>query len=290
MEEAEKKMFHFKPYRDTIAHPKYYYAFGNQPPVDLLETLPRKSNGALSQTSASFLCLGSGDLHSLIFSLWNWQTSLKFTKEKPTNLKFLLNDSHPGVVARNILFLFLIKNCRVKNPAEFKKDVADLWAFWFCHLISAKHYTKLTNNLEELYNWSESLDKWTQSPLGKLVSFYETDDLLKIRKFWDMWCHSDLLKGSDATNRLMKERDQRMKEKTTKVSKSLASFLKLVTGAVCADGATSAEVEKTKSEILQYVKLGSAYADSVLDLTDTGNSPTLNPTFFDDPCKYDVKK
>ena len=81
---------------------RYYYAYGNTPPDDLLQN----AHGA---EEPNILLLGCGDLRSCFYTLWkNLRSGISKHFE---GVHFVLNDNSSAVIARDIIFLHLCLKC-----------------------------------------------------------------------------------------------------------------------------------------------------------------------------------
>ena len=90
----------FLPHRYVCGDTRYYYAFGNSPAEDYLEHV-------LDNPFPSILSLGCGDMRSCFYTLWkNFDPT--FGNGHFAGVKFILNDISPAVLARNMLFLYLV--------------------------------------------------------------------------------------------------------------------------------------------------------------------------------------
>ena len=126
----------------------YYYAYGNTPPEDLLQSI------TTDVSEPEVLLLGCGDIRSCLYTLWN-----NFDPRHSRHFKgvhFMLNDTSAAVLARNIMFLYLC----TKMPSDkddVMKWVASFWSIWFCHELLPQHKQVLMDALSQLLEWSKSI-------------------------------------------------------------------------------------------------------------------------------------
>ena len=143
----------------------YYYAYGNTPPEDLLQSI------TADVSEPEVLLLGCGDIRSCLYTLWN-----NFDPRHSRHFKgvhFMLNDTSAAVLARNIMFLYLC----TKMPSDkddVMKWVALFWSIWFCHELLPQHKQVLMDALSQLLEWSKSIQSWSKgndNPLQNLIQF-----------------------------------------------------------------------------------------------------------------------
>ena len=163
----------------------YYYAYGNTPPEDLLQSV------TADVTEPEILLLGCGDIRSCLYTLWN-----NFDSRHSRHFKgvhFVVNDINSAVLARNIIFLYLC----TKMPSDkegIMKWVASFWSIWFCHELLPQHKQVLKDALSHLLEWSQSGESWSaeaKNPLRKLVNFVTPSTLAELHRIWQMWYNDD---------------------------------------------------------------------------------------------------
>ena len=242
----------------------YYYAYGNTPPEDLLQSI------TADVSEPEVLLLGCGDIRSCLYTLWN-----NFDPRHSRHFKgvhFVLNDISAAVLARNIIFLYLC----TKMPSDkddMIKWVASFWSIWFCHELLPQHKQVLMDALSQLLEWSKSIESWSERT--DFIQFVTSESLAKVHKVWQRWykddrpvenvrtCRSKLLKVHNA--------DYFQKAKTHLI-RLFGNYL---------EGRLSdSERKRMKREFETYYQNGFAFVEGLLNLPMPA-STSANSTFFE---------
>lgn len=249
---------------------RFYYAYGNTQAEDFLASVA-------GVRIPSILLLGCGDIRSCLHTLW---TNFDAGHKGPFDgVNFVLNDYSAGVLARNILFLYLCLQ-KPTDKAALKKWVATIWAIWFCHEISTEHNAVLKKALTELRSWCASLHAWTKSvanPLRNLVRFEHESSLCMVGSMWNLWLKKDRNSSGDS---IVKERTEehkrRLNDETSKaIAPSVAAAISVMH---CMD---TDHLQPLEDDINHYVQNGSAFAEGVLNLPMPSTEKVANATFYE---------
>ena len=258
---------------------RYYYAYGNTQPKDLLEHIHHDDI-----VLPNVLLLGCGDLRSCFYTLWKNFDSI-FGSKHFQGIHFLLNDYCSAVLARDVLFLYLIQQLYYLRHDEMKlkKWFCAIWAIWYSHELLPDHRQILKESLSFLHSFAESCSFWSQSsdnPLRNIVSFQEEETLTATRSMWKLW-----LKLCDVNVDWisLKKESSNSKFVPMKLSKSLSiTWCKKVLGLLVIDTCEE-EVEKMSGEFEKYFKSGCVFAEVTFQLSMLSSKceNIANPTFFE---------
>ena len=260
----------------------YFAAYGNTVAEDLLECV--RSN----VKDPSILLLGCGDLRSVFYSIWkNFDQVNMGDRElesfRFTRVKFVMNDLCVGILARDILLLYL---CTLRPKEESGKSVLKwlgaVWSIWYCHELLSRHEHLLSSALSSLVGFGAGMRAWssTDNPLSSFVQFTSKYILRDVCEVWKMW------KGStfgDKTVDMMKA-DRLHEKKRTSLYSYYREPLEEYFGEVLSKTKLFTErKEAMMSEVEAYLESGSAFAENVFDnsFSSTSRKTTVNTTFYE---------
>ena len=256
---------------------RFYYAYGNTPPQDFLQNIS-------AEREPSILVLGCGDIRSCFYSLWK-----NFDVKGPVRFDgahFLLNDISPAILARNILFLYLC----LKMPEEesaLRKWLGGMWAIWYCHELHQEHYDMLNESLRALCHHTEA---WASkdNPLHPLVMFSSPATLKEVKGMWQMWLDHDIDVSSVKEMFLGRESHLAMQGWAHNQAAHAVGFTEGVTQ-VPLETCICPKNQVQKIEVLEYLKRGSIFAESVLGINPLTSKTFINYTFYERPDgKYNI--
>ena len=247
-----------------------YYPYGNTPPEDLLQSI----TGDVSEPEV--LLLGCGDLRSCLYTLWN-----NFDPRHSRQFKgvhFILNDVSIGVLARNIIFLYLCTKLP-SNKDDIIEWITSFWSIWFCHELLPQHKQVLMDSLSQLLEWSKSPESWsekTNNPLRKLVRFITPSTLADIHEIWQIWYHDD------RSAEVIRSGRMELLKKTGSEEYHHQTEIHLVRcfGTFKFHMLSPSEIKCMKGEIEQHHERGTAFAEDVFNLP-AGQSSIANSTYFE---------
>ena len=244
----------------------YYYPYGNTPPEDLLEHVR-------SCEEPSILLLGCGDIRSCLYTLWKHFDPL-YCNDLCTRIQFTLNDQCAAVLARNVLFLYLLLE---KAEAKEKEWIPSIWAIWYCHELLPHHLEVLKSALTDLLSLSASQETWTTSnhPTCSMCCF-SGETLQQVREVWKVWRYKPF--GTPESVKTVRQKMQASCGFSAGVSPHYVSvFL----------GEMRRGMEETTFDAMvrdyeYYFKEGTAYAEVVCGQSDMcSDQHVVNPTFFE---------
>ena len=251
---------------------RFYYAYGNTPPEDFLDSVTEVKEPTI-------LSLGCGDLRSCYYTLWK-----NFHPQHKCNFSgvhFVLNDYSAGVLARNILFLYLC----IRMPTEMegkKKWVAAMWSIWYCHELLPEHEHVLRDALNNLLKWSSDVDSWSNepdNPLRNIVKFASLRSLREIHKAWKMWFHRTVNVKSVEEMRSARISEIRLMVRTD--WNTVATIMvNMVFGHLQHD-ISQRRFEKSGEEFISYLQCGHCFAESVLNLPVSLSVTSVNLTLYE---------
>ena len=235
----------------------YYYAYGNTPAEDLLEHVHFED-----VREPTILSLGCGDIRSCFYTIWK-HFDHSASRQSFLGARFVLNDNSAGVLARNVLFLYLaIKIPSWKQREAAKQWIASMWAIWYCHELLPSHEEMLREALNTLVSFSDTMESWQRSThrISQIVDFTDSSTLMKIRQMWKLWL-------------------------TTAKSFSVPKFTRTVPtfkliGSVYAKNAQKTKDAMDKDLTLYAVDL-SIYAEDLLNLPSPTDHKVVNSTLFE---------
>ena len=271
-------------------HFRHYYPFGNSPAEDFLQSV---APSECRQSHPTVLSLGCGDMRSCMFTIYK---HLGFrgnsTVNGPKGVYFVLNDRSASLLARNILFLCLcLRMPPLSNSGRpiLLKWIASMWSIWYNHELQPEHTHVLISALKELDMWSSTQRKWLDCPLGAVVLFSSPCVFATVRKVWASW-HAHYMEKS--VTEMTRERNDFQCHHMTK-----ANLIDKYTDRV--NGLTqiainesvmnsnqhsvhsSETIQKMMDEHIHYLTSGSVWAETVLGIPLSGNTTTVNPTFYE---------
>ena len=257
---------------------RYYYAYGNTQPEDLLKHIHRDDI-----VLPNVLLLGCGDLRSCLYTLWKNFDPI-FGYKNFQGIHFSLNDYCSAVLARDVLFLYLIQQLHYLRHDEMKlkKWFCAIWAIWYSHELLPDHRQILKESLSLLHSFAESCSLWSQSsdnPLRNIVSFQEEETLTATRSMWKLW-----LKLCDVNVDWISLKKESPKSEFVSMNSKLMSITKCrkVLG-LLSIGTCKEEVEKMSGEFEKYFKSGCVFAEVTFQLSMPSSKCEnfANPTFFE---------
>ncbi|XP_077999963.1 uncharacterized protein LOC144452692 [Glandiceps talaboti] len=167
------------------------YYWGNTPAVDLLKLPQNEGQDGVHPEKISLLLAGVGDLRNII------KTGASLPDEFEGQVEFYLNDINYHILARNVLFLYLM------FTADDITDIAStIVQLWYSICINQHHLQTLHTSLKELLDIDgDIISKRTN---GMMTISEEHYDQLKIP--WKRWLTSSRIGGPD--NHIFKQRYQ----------------------------------------------------------------------------------
>ncbi len=250
----------------------YYYGFGNTPPEYLLEDV--------SDPSPSVLVLGCGDLRSCLYTLWK-----SFSRNRIyEGVEFHLNDLSSAIIARNVLFLFLIMKKPPSNEiVQLKKWIAAIWAIWYCHDLLEEHKKIFDECLNELLEISKDEAKWRCHPVGRIVEFDCKMSLVEVRNVWTKWLHFSILLKTMHYERLQVQTAKLVKQQS--IDLELDRCLKTFLGTHSVGNEIHMQL---KREIRAYYITGNTYAESLLGIPCSSDVKYVNSSLFENDDCYSL--
>ena len=251
-----------------------YYPFGNIPAEDFLEN-------CTDTLQPSILVLGCGDLRSCFYTFWkNFDSSISTAPKKFDSICFTLNDHSAAILARNTIFLYLCLQLP-EGKTEKKKWLCAMWAIWYCLELYPSHLDILDASLTTLLTFSVSIEQWSRkdNPLHQLVQFTSPSCLCEVADIWRMWQNktvsvSDMHKGRNET--LSAEINDAYEH-----SYNLSKGYTLIYGEE--DELLARKVDARVPEVISYLKVGSCYAEHVVDLNNVprNKKTEVNSTMYE---------
>ena len=250
---------------------RFYYAYGNTPAKDFLQNCSREKEPAV-------LVLGCGDIRSCFYSLWK-----NFDVKGPARfdgVHFVLNDVSAGVLARNVLFLYLCLTLP-REESELKKCLSGMWAIWYCHELYPEHDKLLSDALLDLCKYAK---EWASkdNPLYPMVKFSSPSTLKEVRKTWKMWHTKSTRVASVKHMHLARQDNFQAREHTLlNLNDNALAFVEDSTEIPFESRGNSKKSDAQTSDVLYYLQHGSIYAERVLGLQLSSSSTLVNHTFFE---------
>ena len=249
----------------------YYYPYGNTPPEDLLEHVR-------SCEEPSILLLGCGDIRSCLYTLWKHFDPL-YCNDLCTRIQFTLNDQCAAVLARNVLFLYLLLE---KAEAKEKEWIPSIWAIWYCHELLPHHLEVLKSALTDLLSLSASQETWTTSnhPTCSMCCF-SGETLQQVREVWKVWRYKPF--GTPESVKTVRQKMQASCGFSAGVS---SHYVSVFLGEM-RQGMEETTFDAMVRDYEYYAKEGTAYAEVVCEQLDmymySSNKlkHSVNPTFFE---------
>ena len=174
------------------------YYFGNSLPVDMLKLKGNEWNGCSDQSGAlcqsySILSIGCGNIRNVAYTI----TSLpeKFSGK----LSVTLNDLDPFVLARNVLFLYLMITYSTLNDISLT-----LTTLWYSLHLTEMQYRLIIDSLRSIIDCdSESLESATSG-----VVCVNESDLSILRQVWQKWIDIKCEKADPDSINLREQREK----------------------------------------------------------------------------------
>ncbi|XP_033646966.1 uncharacterized protein LOC117306594 [Asterias rubens] len=182
------------------------YYFGNTISKDFLQLENNEwSDGSMKKTDLNrdyhILSAGCGDLRNTVL------TAASLPARYQGSLYITLNDFDPFVMARNVLFLFMLVRFADTEGIE-----SSLTTIWYSVHITKKEYDLIKTSLDELIQMTpQSLTEVTQG----LVKV-QGKDLEVMSQVWDKWRSLECQRKKQSSINLRKQRQtafQRFKDK-----------------------------------------------------------------------------
>ncbi|XP_067685858.1 uncharacterized protein [Haliotis asinina] len=148
-----------------------YYPIGNTKSVDV-------THGCQVAEECNILLLGCGDIRHVLHTMHVLHED-GTTKAKNQTISFHINDIEDGILARDLILLFLARTINPSNTDELNT----LWAVWYDVLLSNAHVKKLKEVMEELLN----LESGTNG-----IYFGNGKTELKIKQALQCWLEFEL--------------------------------------------------------------------------------------------------
>ena len=256
---------------------KFYYAFGNTPPEDFLQSV-----SLADCREPTILSLGCGDMRSPMFTILNNFGLEGEISDGFRGVHFVLNDRSGSVLARNILFLYL---CMLLpgSGVERKRWIASMWSIWYNHELQPQHNDMLLSALEELCRWSVSWQEWSKCLLGQLVKFSSPATFAAVKKVWSKW---QSFSKSVKDMKLERNHFQFHHMKRHFASKTREDCLKkfVEQNKLLFDANFICCHEKLtifQKEILEFLTCGFSWAETVLGVSISTSETVVNPTLFE---------
>ena len=258
---------------------KHYYAFGNSPAEDFLQSI-----AACECRRPTILSLGCGDMRSCMYTIWK---NFGFEGENTNGFNgvdFVLNDYNASVLARNILFLYLCM-CMPDNEVNRKEWIASMWSLWYNHELQPQHATMLSDALAQLVQWSHTWQEWSECPLGGVVRFSSPATFATVKMVWENWLQKCLMEWR-SVNEVKMERSefQCHQLKNSGLKGTREELLKLIVMADMIQGNSFGLPKRictTEKEYLYYLKEGTVWAEIVLDIPSSFSHTVSNPTLYE---------
>ena len=264
----------------------HYYAFGNSPAEDFLQSV------APSECRRpSILSLGCGDVRSILFTIFK---NFGFEGKNSDGFKgvhFVLNDRSGAILARNIIFLYL---CMRMPEADVSKRqwIASMWSIWYNHELLPQHDTMLSSALAELIQWSYTWQEWSECPLGGVVRFSSPATFATVKRFWEWWHTHAMTKSVDEMKTARRAFQYHHIKKTCGDYPSGEDGLKAMgvnnlNNVMLKNSLIMRSSEKhaiLEAEYLHYLTEGTVWAEDILDIPTSisGIAGTVvNPTLFE---------
>ncbi len=180
------------------------YYFGNSLPSDMLklegnEWNENKEPGSTDplRQNYSILSVGCGNIRNVIY------TVVSLPKKFSGNLSITLNDLDPFVLARNVLFLYLMTACASADGIAFT-----LTTLWYSLHLTEKQFNFVIDSLKVLVNInSENLASIT----GGVIHISDID-LLILREVWQKWLVMNCRRDHPDGTKLKQQRAQMFSE------------------------------------------------------------------------------
>ncbi|XP_070538547.1 uncharacterized protein [Ptychodera flava] len=168
---------------DTVPKNIGVYYWGNSPAVDLLKLQQNEWSGGDYSDKLSLLFAGVGDLRNVI------KTVASLPKEFKGQVEFTLNDSEVHILAKNVLFLYMMFTA---DDVNYTSDT--LVQLWYSLCITEEHNQSLADALKELMKIDgKILAKKTSDKLN-----ISENDLRELKTVWAAWLTSSEKGGPES--------------------------------------------------------------------------------------------
>lgn len=268
LEANNKPVFPLRRYIYFGSH-RDYYAYGNTPAEDFLESC--------SERKPSILSLGCGDIRSCFYTLWK-HFGVPDSPNRYDGIHFTLNDCSAAVLARNVVFLHLTVHLP-KDGTSQRSWLSGMWAVWYCHELGQDHMKMLSDSLKDLVRFSGSLEKWNckENPLKDFVHFASSGCLSSIAQVWKMWANEDVEVNSV---KLMQEsRKQHLSKHINDMALYCSRYSEINTH-VYGKETDRRRLGFQASEVKSYFISGNCFAEIVLDLSPPAHTK-VNLTLYE---------
>ena len=256
LEPSNKPVFPLQRYIYFGNH-RDYYAYGNTPAEDFLESC--------SERKPSILSLGCGDIRSCFYTLWkHFNFTIPNAPNRYDGVHFTLNDRSAAVLARNVVFLYL--TVHLPEDVTLRRSwLSGMWAIWYCHELGRDHMKMLSDSLKGLIRFSSSLEKWNsdENPLKDVVHFDSSACLSNITEVWNMWVNEEIEVNS--VKLMQRSRVQHLSKHINDMALYCSRYSEIGTH-VYGKKVDRHRLEVQASEVKSYFISGNCFAESVLGL------------------------
>ncbi|RYP73353.1 hypothetical protein DL770_007803 [Monosporascus sp. CRB-9-2] len=152
----------------------YFYPVGNTPAVSLTQALPPRD-------AADILLLGCGDVRNILFTSHLDGRIMDIT----------CCDIQKAIIARNILLLSLI----IDKDGQINDSI---WCIYYHMYLDKEALDTLRLQAKKLYEFSDTMEIWQQSPYGRHLAFCDFATLAEVRAMWRFY--SVERNGTEAQN------------------------------------------------------------------------------------------
>ena len=235
-----------------------YYAYGNTPAADFLESCIDRRPSVLS--------LGCGDIRSCFYTLWkHFDDTVSNAPSRFDGVNFALLDCSAAVLARNVMFIYLALNLPQERKLR-KNWLCGMWAIWYCHELCPDHMKMLSDSLKYFISFSASLDEWNceKNSLKFLVHFTSASCLSEVSRVWNMWLNDKVMVSS--IKQMQKSRKDLLNHEINNMSLFCYNY-SLIGTFICGKIPVSHRLSTHASEVRSYLSSGCCFAESVFDLS-----------------------
>lgn len=248
----------------------FYYAYGNRAAEDMLEYVHSED-----EKIPTILSLGCGDPRSFFYTMWKHFTPT-LSESHFFGAHFIFNDISGGILARNVLLLYLAMKIPPWTQREAAKQwISSMWAIWYCHELLPIHKETLKEALATLLKLSDTMKSWKESKhaISQIVSFTDDGTLVAIRRMWKMWLTK--------TFKLSKSNEVKLT-----LTLPEQNFVNVIQDWFQAIGLTTYTTKKVKDAMsAEFAKCmleyPSVYAEECLNIPYSTDHKVVNPTFFE---------
>ncbi|KDQ29743.1 hypothetical protein PLEOSDRAFT_1040377 [Pleurotus ostreatus PC15] len=145
----------------------YFYATGNTPAVDLLDSIPPEDDGRV-------LILGCGDPRNILHSV--------YTRGDPGDRRLDVTccDIEPGVIARNVLLLTLITELDLSSA----NTLPQIWALFYHLYLDKITLDLVVSQSQKLAEASSDLATWSSSPYASFIKLCSAHTCSELNRCW----------------------------------------------------------------------------------------------------------